>query len=92
MIGVTDSAKQELKRILTANSENEQASLRLIADEQGQLGLNIDAAKAGDQVVEHDGTKVLIVEQSLADQLQGIVLDAQDSEEGTKLVIAQQET
>jgi hypothetical protein len=42
-------------------------------------------------VVEHDDTKVLLVERELADSLQGITMDVQDSPEGegVRLVISQ---
>ena len=48
------------------NSDNPEASLRPVANSQRQLGLAIDIEKTGDQVVEHDGSKVLLVENELA--------------------------
>jgi hypothetical protein len=54
MIGVTERAKKELKAILQANTDKPEACLRLISNEQGQLGLGIDKERQGDQVVEHD--------------------------------------
>ena len=88
MIGVTESALQELKRILFANVDMPQARLRLTARDQGELGLGIDIEMPGDQVVEHEGSKVLIVEQGLAASLGGITLDVDDTPEGPQLVIA----
>ena len=87
MIGVTERAKQELKRILTENVDNPQAVLRLVTGEEGQLGLGIDVETKNDQVVEHEGSKVLIVENGLATSLKGITLDVEDTTEGAKLVI-----
>ena len=40
-------------------------------------------------MVEHDGSKVLLVENELAVNLEGITLDVEDSPEGCKLVIKQ---
>ncbi|HEY78276.1 MAG TPA: adhesin [Dehalococcoidia bacterium] len=92
MIGVTERAKKELKAILQANTDEPEACLRLISNEQGQLGLGIDKERQGDQVVEHDDSKVLVVENDLADSLQGITMDVQDSPEGegARLVLSQE--
>ena len=88
MIGVTERARQELKRILTANTDKPEACLRLTANDQGQLGLAIDVERQGDQAVEHEDSKVLLVEKDLADTLQGITIDVEDTPEGAKLVIS----
>jgi Fe-S cluster assembly iron-binding protein IscA len=92
MIGVTERAKQELRKMLAANTDESEACLRLISNEQGQLGLAIDTERQGDQVVEHDDLKVLVVENDLADSLQGITMDVQDSpeDEGARLVLSQE--
>lgn len=91
MIKVTDRAKEELKRILSGNADNAEASLRLTATEQGQLGLAIDVETPGDHVVEHEDSKVLLVEEGLAANLEGIVLDVEDTPEGPKLAIFREE-
>jgi len=88
MIGATERAKQELKRILNANTDEAEACLRLTANNQGQLALAIDVERQGDQVVEHEDSKVLLVEKELADTLQGITIDVEDTPEGTRLVIS----
>ena len=88
MIGATERARQELQRILNANTDKPEACLRLTAHEQGQLGLALDMERQGDQVVEHEDSKVLLVEKDLADTLQGITIDVEDTPEGAKLVIS----
>jgi Fe-S cluster assembly iron-binding protein IscA len=88
MIGVTERARQELKRILEANTDKPEACLRLTANDQGQLGLAIDVERQGDQAIEHDDSKVLLVEKDLADTLQGITIDVEDTPEGARLVIS----
>ncbi|MFQ6121472.1 MAG: hypothetical protein ACE5LA_00200 [Dehalococcoidales bacterium] len=87
MIGVTERAGQKLKEILSEKVDNPQAVLRLVATEQGQLGLSIDVETPQDKVVEHEGTKVLVVEQGLADNLKGITLDVEDTPEGSRLAV-----
>lgn len=87
MITVTDKAKQELKKTLSDNVDTPGAGLRLVAREGGQLGLGVDIQKADDEVVEFEGSKVLIVEKKLADTLNKITLDVEDTKEGNRLVL-----
>jgi len=87
MIGVAERARQELKKILTANTGEPEACLRLSANDQGQLGLAIDKERQGDQAIEHEGSKLLLVEKNLAATLQGITIGVEDTPEGAKLVI-----
>ena len=89
MIDVTARARQELRRILSEKVDMPQARLRLIARGQGKLGLGIDIEAPGDQVVEYEGSKVLIVEPGLATNLKGVTLDVDDTSEGAKLVISE---
>ena len=87
MIGITQRAKDELKRMLTDNTDNCQAGLRLIDRGEGKLGLGVDIEMPGDHVVEHEGLKVLLVNEQLAGLLSGITIDAEDTNEGTELVL-----
>ena len=87
MIGVTERAKKELKKILDGKSDNPQAVLRLVAREQGELGLGIDIQIPGDQVMEHEGSKVLVVADDLAKSLKGVTIDVEDTPQGNQLVI-----
>lgn len=87
MIDVTERAKQELKKILTSNVDHPEAVLRLTTGNQGQLGLSVDVPASGDNVVEHEGTKVLLVDEGLASSLAGVTLDVEDTSEGPQLAI-----
>jgi len=87
MIDVTERAIQELKKILSAKADLPQARLRLTSSEQGKLGLGIDIDMPGDRVVEYEGSKLLCVEETLADSLDGIVLDVEETIDGPQLVI-----
>ena len=89
MIGVSERAKEELKKMLSDQTDNPLAGLRLGVAGQNTLSLGMDVEAPGDVVVEHEGSKVLMVEQELADRLQGISLDVEDTPEGAKLVISQ---
>ena len=89
MIDVTERARQELKKIATEKVDMPQARLRLIANDKGGLGLAIDIEASGDQVVDYQGSKVLIVEPRLAANLKGVTLDVDDTSEGAELVICE---
>jgi len=89
MIGVTDRAKKELLKILFDKVDMPQARLRLTSGDQGQLGLGIDIEMPGDEILEYEGSRLLVVEQALAESLHGIVLDVDDTPGGPQLVIDQ---
>ena len=88
MINVTQGAKQELSRILFTTVDMPQARLRLLPRDHGELGLGLDIEMPGDELVEYDGSAVLVVEKELASNLQGVTLDVDDTPDGAELVIS----
>lgn len=88
MLTVTESAKQLLKETLLAHSDDPEAGLRLSITPPGQFGIVLDSEAEGDQVVEHEGAKVLLVAPELAPVVEGITLDVQDTADGPKLVVS----
>lgn len=87
MINVTERAKQELKRILTDTVDMPQSRLRVIDRGQGNLGLGIDIEMPGDELMEHDGSTVLVVEHELAMRLSEVTLDVDDTDKEPELVM-----
>jgi Fe-S cluster assembly iron-binding protein IscA len=87
MINVTDKAKRTLKRILADSVDWPGARLRLMDRGQGQLGLGVDIEAEGDKVVHCDGLIVLIVAPDLAANLKQVTLDAEDTADGSELII-----
>ena len=87
MLAVTERAKEKLKSILLSKVDNPQAALRLTATGQGQLGLMVDVETPGDEVVEHQGSKVLLIEKELATRLEGTTLDVEDTPDGPELAV-----
>ena len=87
MINITARAKQALQKLLTANVDLAEGRLRLMDRGQGNLGLGVDIEMPGDELVEYDGSTVLVVERVLATNLKGVTLDVEDSVEGSKLVL-----
>jgi len=92
MIGVTERAKEVLKEILDNKVDYPGAGLRLTdSTESGHLALKIDVEEPGDQVVKHEGLKVLLVEERLSTSLDGIVLDVEDTPDGKQLVVSDEQ-
>ena len=87
MISVTERAKHELRKLLSENVDWPEARLRLLDRGKGVLGIGIDIEMPGDYIVECEDRKVLVVEPELADNLNEITLDVDETPEGTELVI-----
>jgi Fe-S cluster assembly iron-binding protein IscA len=87
MIDITERAKKELKKILTESVEHPEACLRLRTNDKGQLGLGVDVKMPDDEVLEYEGSKLLVVESALADSLNDLTLDVEDDGEGSQLII-----
>jgi Fe-S cluster assembly iron-binding protein IscA len=90
MIFVTERAKEELKKLLTASVEWPGARLRLVDRGQGRLGLGIDIETKEDHVIEYNGTRLLIVEPELATNPKRVTLDVDDTPKGAELVICEE--
>ena len=87
MLDVTERARQELNRILSENADSPESGLRLTISGEQQLRLAIDTEMPGDQIVEHEGSKVLLVETELAISLKEFTLDIEDTPEGPALTM-----
>ncbi|MEE8413894.1 MAG: hypothetical protein V3R96_05020 [Dehalococcoidales bacterium] len=90
MINITGKARRELERILNSRVDMPQARLRLIDRGEDELGLGIDIEMPGDELVEHNGSTVLVVERGLAKRLKGITIDVDNTPEGFQLVLCHQ--
>ena len=53
------------------------------------LGLVLDHPQEGDEIVEHNGKKVLMVDQSIGNLLDGVTLDVVETPDGRRLTINQ---
>jgi Fe-S cluster assembly iron-binding protein IscA len=83
MLTVTERAKATLARLKRqCQIEDHDVGLRLsmaasAEPGQGQFGLRADRETLGDQVVEYGGSKILLVEEGLAEALSGATIDAE---------------
>lgn len=91
MLDVTESARALLKGLLTANSDETEAGLRLTMNDAGEFGLAIDVEQEEDQVIEHEDCKILFIEKNVSDKLDGFTIDIQDTPEGARLSILKKE-
>jgi len=87
MIGVTSRAKVALTELRDSKVQDPEAGLRLAPSASGRLELFPDRPRPGDQVVEHVGAKVLLVDGDLADALTGAEIDCETTAKGQHLVI-----
>ena len=87
MLIVSESAKKELRKILSTNVDMPQARLRIIDRGQGKLGLGLDIEMPGDEVIKDESSGLLVVEHRLAASLNGVVLDVENAIKGPQLVL-----
>ena len=89
MVTVTTRAKEALARIrASANVSDPTVGLRLEKAAAGRFGLFPDQEKPGDQIVEHEGAKVLLIDDELTEALAGTKIDGEATDQGLQLVIA----
>lgn len=89
MITVTERAKQTLKKALaTTGVDDPGIGLRLTPIAKGEFQLVLDGEKEGDLVVEHEGSKVLLVGEQISRALEGKTIDRDESVKGPRLVIS----
>ena len=86
MINVTDNAVRQLQSLLSQRSEDSQKGLRVHVAKGGCSGLHyemtLDPRKDGDVIVERDGVRFFIDEESIP-LLRGATLDFSDGLTGT---------
>jgi hypothetical protein len=78
VLSVTGQAKAELRKLLTDHADHPEVVLRLTSSTAGQFGLIMDTEATGDQVIEDEGYKVLLLEPGLAANLKEHVLAFED--------------
>lgn len=91
MITVSEPAKQMLKSMLGAQGADPQTGLRLRRVKPRSYTLTVDKEAPGDQVVKHEGSKVLLVDKELADSLEGNTIGLADTAQGPTLIMLRTE-
>jgi Fe-S cluster assembly iron-binding protein IscA len=69
MLAVNGRAKEELNRILAVRTDSPQKIVRLSASPPNRFRLAMDSEKPDDRVIEHEGAKILVVDNQVASNL-----------------------
>lgn len=87
MVQVTERAKEALlQKKLSANIHDPEVGLRLLAHPSGMLGLVADRVKAGDHVVRHKDSTVLLVDPEMSDLvLASGTVDCREIDDGGRI-------
>ena len=87
MISVTEHAKKVLKTMLIAMESDPNEGLRLLPGPDGEFVLALDTTLSGDDVVEYEGFKVLLVGVEYFKLLNGKTVDCLETEDGEVLIV-----
>jgi len=87
MLNITEQAKRQLKNILDTHVKMPQARLRLCDRGGGELGLGIDIEEPEDNIIEYQGSRIMVVKRQLASRLDAITIDVDNTANGQELVI-----
>ena len=85
MVRVTERAAKELKAKLERRGAYPEEGLRLLPTPGDKFVLLVDSQLSGDQVVEYEGRKVLLIGIEYLRVLKGLTIDCHDTQEGPVL-------
>ena len=90
MLTVTALAAEKLKEAIQAQTPDPEVAIRLVPSPSmpNRIEMVLDKEKEGDQVVESEGAKVLLVSLELAPALDGMVIDCQETPQGVSFTIS----
>ncbi len=86
MLNASDDACALLCQMLTESDAPDDAAVRLVIEDD-QLSMKVDEEKPGDETILHEGKTVLLVDAEMSQDLDGKMLDVEDTEEGPKLTM-----
>lgn len=89
MLTMTEAAGTHLQNMLDKADAPDDAALRFVPGQQG-LEITMDKPRDNDQQIEHDGRTVLLLDEQLAEKLDGHTLDAKQTDQGTALTLQAQ--
>ncbi len=88
MLTVTDKSAQHLRETLSREEESAPGAFRIVKTEEGYR-FTLDEAKEGDHVFEHEGENYLLLDTEVGEALSNATMDAQESPEGTRLILSE---
>ena len=81
MVTVTERAASELQEVLKNQHASESEGVKLVPGTDGRIQMTIGQPEAGDQVMQHDGHPLLIVDSAIVDTLDGTEVDFQSGDQ-----------
>lgn len=90
MVTVTALAAEKLNEGLQAATTDPEVCIRLALSSSvpNRIEMVLDKAKEEDQIVENEGTKLILLDPEIAQQLEGMVIDYEESPQGGKFTLA----
>ena len=90
MLTVTAPAAEKLKEAIQAQTTDPEVAIRLIPSPSipNRIEMILDKEREGDQVVESEGVKVLLISVELAPALDEMVIDCQETPQGMQFTIS----
>ena len=90
MLTVTALAAEKLKEAIQAQTTDSEVGIRLVPSSlrPNQLDMKLDKEQEGDQVVESEGVKILLLDPEMARVLEGMVIDCQETPQGVHFTIS----
>jgi Fe-S cluster assembly iron-binding protein IscA len=90
MLTLTALAAKKLKEAVQAQTTEPEVCIRLIPSpsEPNQLEMRLDKERQGDQVVESEGEKVLLLSPELGQVLDEMIIDCQETPQGIHFTIS----
>jgi Fe-S cluster assembly iron-binding protein IscA len=91
MLTVTEIAKEKLEEYLQSKTDDPEMAIRLATSPSGPMRftLVLDKEKKGDRVVESKGgVKVLLIRPGLVSEIEGLVVDYQETPRGSAFTIS----
>ena len=86
MIQVTERARETFKNRLEDLSERPGVTLSIGSTDSG-LEIFPDTLKDDDQIIEHDGRAVLLIDQELSETLADTTIDVEEHADGARVVV-----
>lgn len=84
---VTNEAAAALKQFLETQEREAEQVLRLVSDGEGNHGFSLDTPNSDDQVVEHQGEVVMVIEPAISNDLDDNTLDLKETPSGVSLTL-----
>ena len=86
VLTVTALAVEKLKEAIRTQTTDPEIGIRLMPSpsKPDQFEMTLDKEKEGDQVVESEGLKILLLRSELAPALEGMVIDCLETPQGVR--------